>query len=121
MPLERTLHHLAAIYLLITSSALLAAGPETFHPTTAGKKLISYGQDWPNPAFCRQHIREMEQRPFDGIVIVVSKQRQPQSGGESDGFRAFGRESLKFEDYRADIDDLRHTEFKKFTDNFIAI
>src|SRR6188474_2493496 len=105
----------------VALSAALAVAAEPFQPGTKGKKLISYGQDWPNPAFCRQHVHEMEQRPFDGIVIVISKERQPQSGGASDGFSAFGKNKLKFEDYAHEIDDLRHTEFKKFTDNFIAV
>jgi hypothetical protein len=54
-------------------------------------------------------------------VVVISKQRQPQSGGESDGFGAFGHTRFKIEDYAKEIEDLRHTEFKKFTDNFIAV
>ena len=35
------------------------------------KKLIEYGWDVPYPEFVKQHIREMEQKPFDGIIFRV--------------------------------------------------
>ena len=43
------------------------------------KKIINYGQDWPNTAYIRAHIQEMEQRPYDGIVIAISKKREPEA------------------------------------------
>jgi hypothetical protein len=33
------------------------------------KKIIEYGWDVPYPGFIRDHIREMEKRPFEGILF----------------------------------------------------
>ena len=33
------------------------------------KKLIEFGWDVPSPEFVRDHIREMETRPFDGVIF----------------------------------------------------
>ena len=33
------------------------------------KKIIEFGWDIPSPAYLRDHIREMEKRPFDGVAI----------------------------------------------------
>ena len=53
--------------------AIPCFGDSPFQPGISGKKLISYGMDWPNTAYVRQHVREMEKHPFDGIVIGVSE------------------------------------------------
>src|SRR5690348_1147404 len=106
---------------IVVFSLCLSAHADAFKPGTEGKKIIHYGQDWPNTPFVRAHIHEMEQRPFDGIVIALSRTREPQCANESDGFNAFGKTRLKAADYAPAIDDLKHTEFKKFTDNFIAV
>jgi hypothetical protein len=34
-----------------------------------GKKLLEYGQDVPRAQFVRDNIREMEKRPFDGVIM----------------------------------------------------
>ena len=57
--------------LRLSRAALLLVS--SFHPSTQDKKLISYGSDWPNTAYVRQHVREMEKHPFDGIVIAISR------------------------------------------------
>ncbi len=101
-----------------TSSAKTARG---FVPSTKGKKIINYGQDWPNTAYVRAHIHEMEQRPYDGIVIAVSKNTKPTYPADSIGFRTFSHERFDVPQYQHAIDDLRATDFKRFTDNFIQI
>src|SRR5437016_12385889 len=88
-------------------------------PSTAGKKLIKYGQEFPNTAYVRDHIAKMEKLPFDGIVICVTQTAEPRMREGAIGFRAFGRERFKKEDWQHAIDELRATKFKKFTDNFI--
>src|SRR5262245_38970840 len=108
-----------------TMIVLLLAAPlsaDTFTPSTNNKRLINYGQDWPNTAYVRASIRQMEKRPYDGIVIAVSKSRQPQHrGNDSIGFRTFSRERFDVADYQHAIHDLRATKFEKFTDNFIQV
>jgi len=36
------------------------------------KKLIEYGWDSQTPAFIAEHIREMEKRPFDGLIFRLA-------------------------------------------------
>src|SRR5438270_370918 len=102
-----------AFALLLFSACACSS---SFHPSTTGKKLISYGQDWPNTAYLRAHIAEMETRPFDGIVIAASHETAPAMGGESMGNDAWGKTRYNFADYAHCIDDLKATRFKKFTD-----
>jgi hypothetical protein len=83
------------------------------------KKLIAYGNDWPNTAYVRAHIQEIEHRPFDGVVIAVTKERAPQIKGSAVGFQIWGKKRFELADYQHAIDDLKSTKFNKFTDNFI--
>ena len=92
-----------------------------FEPGTKGKKLISYGQDWPNPAYLRAHIADMEKHPFDGVVIGVTQTREPKLSEGVLGHRIWGRERIAPEVIEPAIEDLRATKFTRFTDNFIAI
>lgn len=100
---------------------LLASGALAFEPGTKGKKLISYGQDWPNPAYLRQHIVEMEKHPFDGVVIGVTESREPVLGHDALGWKIWSRQRIELEQITGAIEDLRATKFNKFTDNFILI
>jgi hypothetical protein len=109
------------VVLVLNSVACANRG---FTPSTHGKKLIKYGQDWPNPAYVRQHVTEMEKLPFDGVVIGVTKSRDPKLGGRDDdvpGYRIFGHEKIDPALYEHAIEDLKATPFKKFTDNFLLV
>ncbi len=123
--LKRTLRirmfRLAMGAMLVLNSLACA---HHFTPSTQGKKLIKYGQDFPNPAYCQAHVEEMEKLPFDGVVIGVTKSATPNLGGRHDdvpGDRIFGHEKINAADYEHAIDELRATKFKKFTDNFLLI
>jgi hypothetical protein len=116
--LKRTM---LALVLIMTGTTYAVAATMPFKPGLEGKKLISYGQDWPNPAYIRAQIREMEEQPFDGIVIGVTASREPQLGGKSLGTNAWGRKAFDRADYQHAIDDLKATRFEKFTDNFIQV
>ncbi|HTL30444.1 MAG TPA: hypothetical protein VL282_14530, partial [Tepidisphaeraceae bacterium] len=59
--------------------------------TQVKKKLVGYGWDWPNTAYVRAHIREMERRPFDGIVIAVSSDREPKYHCSAVGTQIWGK------------------------------
>jgi hypothetical protein len=111
-----------ALALAIGAGCTASPAPQSkFTPSTDGKKLIDYGQDWPNTAYVRAHIHEMEKRPWDGIVIAVSKDPAPKYPADSIGFHAFSHERFDIPDFQHAIDDLRATDFKRFTDNFIQI
>ena len=74
----------------------------------ARKKLIEYGWDVPTAAFVREHIREMERRPFDGLIFQV-----PDAG------RVFIVQKWDEAKFAAALEDLRNIQWGKFTDNFI--
>ncbi|MDO8589112.1 MAG: hypothetical protein Q7T82_18950 [Armatimonadota bacterium] len=83
---------------------------------TQGKKLVEYGWDRTTTTYVRQNVQEMEKIPLDGVVMTVQNAR-----GDLLGRRVFSRTRFKPEQYRSAIEDLRATEFKRFTDNFIQV
>lgn len=73
----------------------------------AGKKIIEYGWDVPTPSFIAEHIREMEQRPFDGLIFRLE--------GGNTVFDPVAWDPAKFQ---ADYEALPKIAWQKFTDNF---
>ena len=58
------------VFVAVAAAALflpvaLPAGAQA----AAEKKLIQYGFDVQGPAYVAEHIREMEKKPFDGIMM----------------------------------------------------
>src|SRR6185503_15972287 len=74
------------------------------------KKLIEYGWDTQTPAFIAENIREMEKRPFDGIIFRLA------GGAEVLDPKAW--EETRF---AADLETIPKIEWKKFTDNFVVM
>ncbi len=83
-------------------SPVLAAPPK--------KKIIQYGHDAPDPAFVHEHVRQMELRPFEGVVIRMPKHQF-----------MFDAKAWKEADLKADKAHLASTEWRKFTDNFLFL
>lgn len=83
------------------------------------KKLIEFGRS-PETAYMREHIATMEKMPFDGVVFYASSSEEPNKVGDfcwkSWGSRTFTKEQMQ----RA-VDNLKNTQFKKFTDNFLRV
>ena len=94
--------------LMLISGAAAADGESTF-ATTTGKKLIEYGWDVPSPEYVRDHIREMEKRPFEGVIM-----RLPKRGGNVFDVSADP-------DLQDQIKVLSDIKWNKFTDNFLAM
>jgi len=105
------------ILCMIACITLSSAGQAKRSPY-AGKKLIEYGWDVPDTAFVRAHVAEMEEVPFDGVVIRVFAKP-----GVADqlGWRTFSKQKIKPEEYEHAIADLRATKFTRFKDNFIQV
>ncbi len=89
----------------------------TFYlPTTATensstpKKLIEYGWDAPAPNFYRQHLQEMEQQPFDGIILKLNA-----------GKEVFKKTAYPNAAFTQDRRDLAATKSTRFTDNFVVM
>ncbi len=93
---------------VLTSACLAAEAPRSVR--AVDKKLIEYGWDVPFPDFVRAHIREMEKRPFDGLIFKLhggGKVLTPKPWTEAQ--------------FAKDYDDVRHIEWKRFTDNFVIM
>ncbi|MCS6860482.1 MAG: hypothetical protein NZT92_09205 [Abditibacteriales bacterium] len=74
------------------------------------KKLIEYGWDVPYPDFVRQHVREMEQRPFDGIVLRLRG-----------GMNVFLHKPYDPQQFTQDIEHAKAIQWQKFSDNFVLM
>ncbi len=97
----------AAVHVAILSIIMSA---QSIGAVEFDKKLIEHGWDMPTPAFIRDHLREMEKRPFDGVVLKLEGGKdvlEPTPWAEAD--------------FAADMEALEAVKWERFTDNFIAI
>lgn len=85
--------------------------PELVKPNLPAKKLLEYGWDVPDPEYIRDHIREMEKRPFDGVVF-----RLPGTGGHIFDVKAWDEAKLK-----PQLEILSAIKWGRFTDNFLIL
>ncbi len=74
---------------------------------TVTKKLVKMGWDLRPPSYVAEHIREMEERPFDGIFI------RPTFG------HTFYMVDLEEAAAESEIEAMGRIAWRKFTDNFI--
>ena len=106
---------LLAMLLIYALPAYAEMGPRI----GPDKKIIKCGQDMPDAKYLRERVREMERLPFDGVVIDLT--------AEIDGkrerlwLRWFGPERISQDLVADSIVDLKATEFRRFTDNFLWI
>lgn len=78
----------------------------------ATKKLIEYGWDVPTPAYVKDHIQEMEKRPFDGVIMRLAGR------GRGNIFMG-GRWDPK--DFERDREALAAIKWDKFRHNFLMM
>ena len=74
-------------------------------------KLIEYGWDRPTPAFVHDHIGEMEQRPFDGVIMGL-----PDGGGD-----VFRPETWNPGTLASQLPILSDIQWQTFDSNFLAM
>ena len=79
-------------------------------PVSASKKLIGCGNDAPLTSYVREHIRQMERAPYDGIVMKLTR---------SSTHDFFSHSKIPDEAAERAIADLKATEFRKFKHNFL--
>jgi len=96
--------------LLVCILAVGACAVSVAQQAPVSKKLVEYGWDVPNPTFVREHIREMEQRPFDGLIMRMAV-----------GGRVFVKQKWTDEQVQGDMEQLAAIEWKQFTDNFLIM
>ncbi|UCH35887.1 MAG: hypothetical protein JSV65_05910 [Armatimonadota bacterium] len=82
------------------------------------KKIVEFGWDVPDTAYLREHVRDMERLPFNGVVLRMYGTRD---GDKVDGYTVFRREAWQRDWFAQCAEDLRATDFRTFTDNFILM
>lgn len=85
-----------------------------------GKKLIHAGWSDGSTASIRKNIELMEKAApvYSGVRILVTG--QDEEGKPVTHRMMFGRRKFKYEYFKQAVEDLKSTEFKTFTDNFLA-
>ena len=104
--------HFNTRIMAVASVALLGMTAWVGAEAGPGKKLIEYGWDARSPAYVVEHIREMEKRPFDGIVV----QTAPNSFSD-----VFYNKELDDEQTAAYLKAMESIQWEKFTDNFFMM
>jgi hypothetical protein len=104
----RTKYGLPVVLLLFVLSLLF---PESLiAQPRPKKKIIEYGWDVPYPDFVRDNVREMEKRPFEGIIF------------RTNGFdHAFDVRPWNKSELQPQLDTLAQIKWQKFTDNFLTL
>ena len=96
--------------LSLTSLIILLFPVNALSQQRLKKKIVEYGWDVPYPDFVRDNIREMEKRPFDGIIF------------RTNGFdHIFDTRTWEKEKLQPQLDTLAQIKWKKFTDNFLTL
>ena len=97
---------------LLLTSALAGVAP------AQDAKLIEFGWDEPDTQFMREHIREMEQTPFDGCVFHLT---YPAADGSQANFtwECWGEKAFDRDLLWPAVDDLRALDSDTFTENLL--
>ena len=87
--------------------------PDNKFTAITGKKLIEYGWDVPTPEYVRDHIQEMEKRPFEGVMF-----RLPNSGGRVFDIANWEKNKAALQ---GQIKIASAIKWSRFTDNFLSM
>ncbi len=95
----------------LTATDLAAAQPKS-------KKLIEFGWDEPDTAFLRQHLKAMEQTPFDGCVFHAGYELARGRKG-SFTWDSWSTNAFTGADVKKAFDDLKTLRPSRFKQNFL--
>ncbi|MBW8040935.1 MAG: hypothetical protein FVQ85_13145 [Planctomycetes bacterium] len=99
-----------SLSLLLLTILCLLLHADVFSQQRPKKKIVEYGWDVPYPDFVRDNIRQMEKRPFEGIIFRTR------------GFdHIFDTRPWKQDKLQPQLDTLAQIKWKKFTDNFLTL
>jgi hypothetical protein len=101
---------LPLLSFLVIATALFIYAQEATHSSSDEKKLIEWGFDSPTPEYLRDHIRTMEEQPFDGVVFRLRK---------SPAHSAFETNPLSEEELKLGV--LGSIAWEKFDSNFLKL
>jgi len=108
------------LLLALAPLAATAAAGEEPRDVRRPKKLISVGWDlFSDTKWIREHLAEMETRPFDGIALSAVGRRD--DGKPQPLLAAFSRNPWKYEWFAGAEADLKACRFQKLTDNFVLV
>ena len=96
---------LCALILLVPAKAFAAE-----ERPAVDKKLIEYGWDVPTLDYIKDHIREMEAKPFDGLIFRLKQGGNVLLPTSTDP-------AVMTEDY----ENAAQVEWNRFTDNFLIL
>jgi hypothetical protein len=113
--------HVKQFLCLLICSTALAADPASSQQKA---KVLEWGWSTPPPLYVRDHIAQMEQVPFDGIVMTLfangkhdpTTRPHRQASFPSRGWSA---STINRGDFSESIAALKETKFTRFTDNFL--
>ena len=97
---------------LLMGTLVAAIGASAFAQGAPKKKLIQYGWDIKLPAYVAENIREMEKKPFDGIMTRTD------GNGFSHVFYNKELDAKQTADY---LEAMKSIQWEKFTDNFFCM
>ena len=111
-------HHLLAVLVGLAFLVGLAA-PAAAQSRAPRKKLIATGWDKPDTARLRENLAQMEQRPFDGVILEAVGTRDD---GKSCFLRStFSAQAWEQRWFNKSVEDLKACRFTRFTDNFVTV
>ncbi|MBF2004337.1 MAG: hypothetical protein IGS49_02370 [Chlorogloeopsis fritschii C42_A2020_084] len=97
-------------FILVMLSVLMHLSTASVQSQANTKKLIQSGWDMPTPNFMRKHIKQMEQRPFDGVIIKLNA-----------GKEVFKKKPYPDTAFTQDRKDLAAIKSSKLANNFIVM
>ncbi len=103
--------------ILVVVLLALAAPCWADLPRGIPKKVIPFGP-W-TPEYIREHLDQMEQAPFDGVMIGLT---DPEGGPHvTTCERVFSNERLDEASLRPSVEALKSISFHNLTDNFLLV
>lgn len=103
---------LCSTIILICCSISLTLGDDSLKD----KKIIEWGWDEPDTKFMREHIGQMEQMPFDGLIFHVRSAQEKNLAWE-----IWGNNRFEVDDFKTALADLQSTDFRRFTERFLRV
>ena len=112
--LSRKMIALLTVFVSATATCCPQASAQDMRRT---KKLIATGWDQVDSSRLSENLDQMEERPFDGVVIRLEG---IDDQGKTCSLRTgFSREAWKTEWFQPAVQRLKACQFKRFTDNFV--
>lgn len=84
-----------------------------------GTALIEWGWDEPDQAFLKAHIRAMERKPFDGVVLHLTVSGLPPHLQNFSWHIAHVR--YEWDQVRPAVEELKAVPFRRFRHNFLRV